>query len=462
MLNFQHSSSTESPSLQTHPIKQFWNKSLPLLTLMLPILITQAAQAGYGLVDTIMAGNVSADDLAAVAIGSSFWLPLFLFMLGIIIATTPLIGELLGKKQPEKIPLYSQQSLWFSAFCGLVAGALLLVVPEIFHWFDVPTHLEDSSKLYLYGVALGMPAVALYTSLRCYTEALGHPVPVTIISIIGVLADIPLNYIFIYGKLGLPAMGGAGCGFATAVVMWLTLFLLAGYIGISKTYKDLRFYRDFAKPNAQIISRIVKLGLPIGIAIFFEVSLFSIAAVVIAPLGSITVAAHQVAFSITSQLFMVPLSLALALTIRISTFYGEKNWHKLKQEAQLGFTLATGFALLSMLLIFIFKEQLVLLYSEEAPVQSIAMGLLMFALAYQLMDAFQVTSAGILRGIQDTKSPMWITFVSYWLVALPLGTYLSRMTNMGAAGFWTALVIGLTLAAVMLFVRLKQQINRLI
>lgn len=443
------------------PITRFFRNVTPLLTLMLPILITQIAQAGYGLVDTIMAGNVSADDLAAVAIGSSFWLPLFLFMLGIIIATTPLIGELIGQKREQDIPLYTQQSLWFSLGCGIIACLLLFLVPSIFHWFDVPAHLHDMARLYLYGVALGMPAVALYTSLRCYTEALGYPVPVTVISIIGVLADIPLNYIFIYGKLGLPAMGGAGCGFATAVVMWLTLFLLVAYVAWSRTYEKVRFYRGVSKPNWAVISRILTLGLPIGFAIFFEVSLFGFAAVILSPLGSTIVSGHQVAFSITSQLFMVPLSLALALTIRISTCYGAQDWHALRQETRLGFILAVAFASLSMLMIFLFKEPLVLLYSKESMVQSLATHLLLFALAYQIMDALQVTSAGILRGIQDTKSPMWVTLVCYWGVALPLGIYLSRYTDMSAAGFWTALVIGLTLAAMLLFLRLRHQLRKL-
>lgn len=433
----------------------FYQDIKPTLKLMLPILLTQFAQAGYGLIDTIMAGNVSAADLAAVAIGAGIWLPLFLFMLGVIIATTPLLGELLGQNNHAHVPLYTQQSLWLAAGLGMVFSGVLLLAPLTFSLFDVPAHLQKDTALYLLGIALGFPAVATYTSLRCYTESLELPRPVTIISLTGVLLDIPLNYVFIYGKMGLPALGGAGCGFATAVLMWLTVLMLAGYLAVAKAYKNHRFYAGFALPDVSIIKRLLSLGLPIGIAIFFEASLFSVAAVILAPLGEITVAAHQVALSVTSQLFMVPLALALALTIRVSNAFGAKNWARLHAIKRQGYLLATLFAMVSTLLLLLFRKYIVTLYTPNLDVQLIAMQLLLFAAAYQVVDAWQVVSAGILRGVQDTKAPMWITLFAYWVVGLTLGVLLARVFGFGAHGFWAGLVVGLSLAALLLILRMR-------
>lgn len=428
---------------------------------MLPILLTQFAQAGYGLVDTIMAGRVSADDLAVVSIGAGLWLPVFFFTIGVLIATTPLLGELIGKKQPEKIPNMVQQSLWLALFLGLLASFTLYCLPWTFDWFDVPSALQNNTSLYLRWVSVGFVALALSTSLRCYTESLGHPLAMTVISLLGVLINIPLNYIFIHGKFGMPALGGAGCGVATACVLWLTFFILAGYLAVSKKYADVRFYKNFNKPTLATIKKIAFLGIPIGTSIFFEASLFSIAAVVLSPLGAVTVSAHQVALSITSQFFMIPLSLGLALTIIISKDYGKQNWLSLRANQKIGFVLATLLAFVGMVIILIFKHQLATFYTEDTRVIELASQLLLFAAIYQIVDAWQVVSAGILRGIQDTATPMWITFFSYWCVALPIGVYLSRYSDYGAQGFWVALVIGLTLAAFLLMFRIKHKNKQL-
>lgn len=433
----------------------FFRHSKTLAVLVFPILITQLAQAGYGVIDSIMAGRVSAADLAAVSIGAGVWLPLFLFALGVLLATIPLVGELAGNKNLARIPFLVQQSLWIALGIGILFMGILNLIPLFFDTIGVPTELQTKAKLYLQGVSLGFPAICLYTTLRCYTEALSRPTPVTVISIIGVLSNIPANYVFIYGKLGLPALGGAGCGFATAVVLWLNLGLLALYLGVAAPYESTRFFKQFALPSYPKIKTIIKLGLPIGVAIFFEASLFSLASLVISPLGKITLAAHQITLSVTSQLFMIPLSIALALTILISQAYGEKNFHKLFSLQKAGFIWATSFAVCTMLIIALFRSQLITLFNDNPEVQQTAMTLLLFALAYQLFDAWQVTAAGVLRGLQDTSVPMVITFISYWLVAFPTGIYLSRIAPYGAAGFWTALIIGLGLAAVLLTLRLR-------
>lgn len=448
---------TSAKALYRHDIAQ-------LFRLMLPILITQICQAGLALVDTIMAGRVSALDLAGVSVGAGLWLPLFLFATGILIATTPLLGEAIGEQKWFKIPHITQQSFWLASVIGIIGMGLVNLMPLLFSHLGVPPNIAPIASEYLFGISFGFPAVCVYGTLRSYAESLKQPIVVTVISIIGVILVIPMNYVFIYGvNLGgsqiIPRFGGAGCGYATAIVLWINTLLLAGYLMFSnqKIFSQHRFYHKFSRPDTATINKILAVGLPIGVAIFFEASLFSLASLVISPLGEIAVASHQVAISITSQLFMIPLSVAMALTIMVSNCYGAKDLSALQRIQRLGLGLSTLIAVICTFLMAVFRDELPRFFTDNLAVIEQAKVLLFFAMVYQLFDAWQVTIAGILRGIQDTTIVMWLTLFCYWVVALPLGIYLVRFTDIGNQGFWIALVTGLGLASVLLGLRLLQQ-----
>ena len=430
-----------------------------LFHLMIPILLTQFSQAGFGLIDTIMAGHISATDLAAIAVGVGLWIPIMLLFSGIMIATTPLVAEANGARTPEKIAIIARQSLWVALILGIIAALILQLMPFLLPILGVPAVLLPKASLFLHAIALGMPAVTMYAALRGYSEAIGHPRPVTAISLLALLLLIPLNFIFMYGIGPIPALGSAGCGFATAILQWIMFFALAAYVFKGKAYQTTQIFTGWEKIDPYWVKRILQLGCPIGLAIFFEVSIFSTAAIVLSPLGETLVAAHQVAISVTSQLFMIPMSLAIALTIRVGTYYGEKNWAAMSKVQYLGLITGTVFAVVTMLLIWFFRADIVAIYTTDYAVAEVAMYLLLFAIAYQLMDAWQVSAAGCLRGMQDTQGPMWITMISYWVIAFPAGVYLARFTQMQAAGVWVGLIIGLTVACILLLSRLYM-INR--
>ena len=434
-----------------------------LFQLMIPILVTQFAQAGFGLIDTIMAGHLSANDLAAIAVGVGLWIPIMLLFSGIMIATTPLVAEAQGARTPEKIATIARQSLWVALILGIIAGLILQAMPLLLPLLGIPENLLPKASLFLHAIGFGMPAVTMYAALRGYSEAIGHPRPVTVISLIALVALIPLNFIFMYGIGPIPALGSAGCGFATAILQWLMFIALAIYILKSSSYKRTQPLKAWEKLNSYWAQRILKLGLPIGLAIFFEVSLFSTAAIVLSPLGEVTIAAHQIAISLTSILFMIPMSLAIALTIRIGIHYGEKNIAAMQKVQVLGLLTGTILALISMAFLWFLKTEIISFYTQDYDVAVIAMHLILFAIAYQLMDSWQVSAAGCLRGMQDTKAPMWITMVAYWIVAFPIGIYLVRYTNTGAGGVWIGLIIGLTVACILLLGRLylnNKKLNR--
>ncbi|WP_218954826.1 MATE family efflux transporter [Acinetobacter sp. YH01025] len=428
---------------------------------MIPILVTQFAQAGLGLIDTIMAGQFSPTDLAAIAVGVGLWLPVMLLFSGIMIATTPLVAEANGARTPEKIATIARQSLWVAFILGWIACLILQLAPLLLPLLGVPESLQPKAGLFLHAIGFGMPAVTMYAALRGYSEALGYPRPVTVISLLALVVLVPLNLIFMYGLGPLPELGSAGCGFATAILQWLMFTTLALYISKSSAYQSTQIFTRWEPIDRYWMKRILMLGLPIGLAIFFEVSIFSTAAIVISPLGETLVAAHQIAMSVTSQLFMIPMSLAIALTIRIGTYYGEKNWAAMRRVQYLGLITATLLAFITMSFMWLFRPEIISIYTSDVDVAQVAMYLLLFAIAYQLMDAWQISAAGCLRGMQDTKGPMWITMLAYWVIAFPVGVYFSRFGSMGAAGVWVGLIVGLSVACVLLLIRLYMNNQRL-
>lgn len=444
-----------------------WRQELKaLIILMAPILVTQLAQAGYGFIDTVMAGQVSPLDLAAVAVGASVWLPLFLLISGIVMATTPLVAAAYGAGRFQEIPRITHQALWLGLMIGLMGMLVLQNISFIFPLLHVPNNLQEKTELYLLGVSLGMPAVAIFCVLRFYSEALGHTKPVMIISLLGILLNIPANFVFIHGLWGLPKMGGAGCGWATAIVMTSMMFVLLAYVLLSPSFARTRILQSDMAPLGSLMWRILKLGVPIGVAIFFEVSVFSCVAVLVSPFGERVVAAHQVSLSVTSMLFMVPLSLAISMTIRTGQAYGRHDLTGIKLTRKTGLITTTTIASCSALMIILCRESITGLYTNDASVRALASDLLLFAAGYQIFDALQVGAAGCLRGVQNTRSPMIMTLIAYWMVALPVGYSLGMFPiwhgqPLQAYGFWFGLVTGLGVACALLNWRLAKAINRL-
>lgn len=436
-----------------------------MLGLLAPILLSQLSQAAFGFVDTVMAGQVSPLDLAAVSLGASIWLPVVLLVSGILMATTPLVAAARGAHRPETIPDTVHQALWLSLLLSVLGMVLLRHVSPVFDWLDTPPHLQAMTLDYLNAIAWGLPAAAIFAVLRNYCEGMGRPMPVTVISVLGLLLNIPANYVLIHGKLGLPAMGGVGCGWASALVMWLMTLMLVGYVLLAPAFEKVRLVQQRSRPEWARQREFLKLGLPIGIAIFFEVSVFCVVAILISPLGELQVAGHQIALSVTSLLFMFPLSLAFCMTIRIGHAYGAKDLDAILLTRRVGLTMTTAFAVVSATFIVLTRHQLTALYTNDQAVQALAADLLLFAAAYQVVDALQVGAAGSLRGLQDTHGPMVLTMVAYWVVAMPLGYTLGLTlvmgTRYGPHGFWTGLVVGLAVAAVLLNWRLGRQVGLL-
>jgi MATE family multidrug resistance protein len=437
-----------------------------LLTLATPIIFAQIANTAMGVVDTVMAGRVSAADLAAVALGNSVWLPLFLLMSGILMATTPKVAHRFGAGKLNEIGPLVRQALWLALAIGLSAAFLLTQAEPLLRAMKVEETLIEPSMGYLYGVACGFPAAALYLVLRYFSDALGRTMPSMMVGILGLLVNIPLNYILIHGKLGLPALGGVGCGWATGAVMIIMLLAMTFWVNRSEHYRFSELFKHFERPQWLRIRPLLAVGVPIGIAIFAESSIFSVIALLIGGLGATVVAGHQIALSISSLVFMVPLSLAMAITVRVGQALGRNAPGDARFAAFLGIAVALCYACVSASIMMLFREQIASFYTPDDTVVALAGALLIYAALFQFSDGVQVSAAGALRGYQDTRAVMLMTLFSYWGIGLSIG-YTLGLTDLwgepsGPAGLWQGLIIGLSCAALMLGWRLNIRSQRAI
>ncbi|WP_417665469.1 MATE family efflux transporter [Pseudidiomarina sp.] len=436
----------------------WWVESIKLGRLTGPILIAQLTQMLMSVVDTLMAGRVSATDLAAVSVGGSIWVPSTLLILGLALALAPIISHFDGAGKQHKVGNMVQQGIYAALAGGLLCLAVIMCAPLILNAMTVEEEFRRVTLDYLYFVSFGIPALVLYMVLRNFCEGLSHTVPSLVIGVLGLIVNIPVNYIFIYGEFGMPALGGAGCGLATAIVLWVMALGMLVYVSVVERFKKLQVFKQFHAPNWDDIWYILRLGFPIATSMFFEVSLFAAAALVIAPLGATVVASHQIALNISSLVYMVPLSLSMAVTLRVGFALGAGN----PANAMLSHKLATlygmTFAAVNGLIMYLAGAWLAGLYTEDQAVIQLSATLMGLAAIFTLSDTFQAIAIGTLRGYKDTKVVMFITFVSYWPFGLSLGIILSLtdwiVPAMGAAGMWIGFIVGLSVAAVLLSWRL--------
>ncbi|GLP96143.1 MATE family efflux transporter [Paraferrimonas sedimenticola] len=430
-----------------------------IVKLAIPIFIAQLTQTMMGFIDTLMAGRVGALDMAAVAIGSSLWLPAILFLSGFLLALTPLVANAHGENQTDKIAPIFVQTCYLALACAMVVFGILGFAPALLDWMDLETELTQMAGDYVYWIAFGAPAFTVYQVLRNTSEGISYTFPTMVIGFIGLMVNIPANYILIYGHFGLPAMGGAGCGMATAIVYWAMCISMILYVHFHPRLKSLQLFSQWRTPDFGFMLRMLKLGFPVAMALFMEVFLFATVALLIAPLGTIVVAGHQVANNFSALVFMLPLSLGIAASIRVGYFVGANRYDLARFNAKLAIGLGLALASLTCVLTLVFRFKIAELYTSDPQVLALATSLMLLAAVYQLSDAGQVICGGALRGYKDMNAIFVITFVSFMLVGLSSG-YILGLTDwivepMGAHGFWVGFITGLTTASILLGLRLR-------
>lgn len=432
-----------------------------LLRLAGPLIINYLAIAGINFADATMAGRLGAKELAAVAVGGSVWMLCFIIALGILMAISPIVSRHYGAGNQELIGRYTRQGLYLALLMGFgMLAASRVFVDPLLEFVGVDPGFSKLTGEYVRAIMFGMPCMCAYLALRFTTEGIGETRPVMYASIIALVVNVSGNYILMFGKFGAPALGAVGCGLASAIAMTTMFVFLLVYMYRHTIYKPLKIFVRVSPLHPEVLKEIVVLGAPIAVTITAETGLFAGVSLLMGTLGAEIAAAHQIAINFASTMFMVPLALSAATTIRVGHALGRSNTIDARFSGWVGITVCGLFMMCSALFMLVMRDAVVSLYTDDPSVQHIAISLLLMAALFQVSDGLQIGATAALRGYKDMRVPMYLTTITYWGLAFPLA-YMAAVTyRMPPHFIWGGFVIGLSIAAVVLGARYYFVANR--
>ena len=446
-------------------MKKFINESNHFLKIGIPIFGSQLSYMIMHTTDTIVSGRYSSEELAGLVLAGAFTFPLYMLFQGIMFAITPIVAQLYGSKEFTKIGQKMRQIFWIAILIAFSIFFIFLFLSKILLFFPLDKDILSISTEYLRSVSVGMFFYVMFRYLSSYSEGMTLTLPVFFVVLFGALINIPLDIIFAFGYFGIPEMGSEGCGYATSIVSMIMFFAMLRIILSSKKYKKTELLKEFNGPSLRVSKEILKLGVPIGVGIFAEMTMFSGAAIIIGQLGDKILSGHAVALNIASILFMLPLAIGLAGSTRVGNLLGEKRFLDAKYSSYVGVSLCFIGALFNMIMLLIFRENFSSIYSKDIEVINVAISLLIYASIFQIPDGIQMGSLGALRGYKDTFAPMVFLIISYWIFAIPLGYFLTNYgftKPLGAEGMWISMIMGLILFSIFIFNRLRLVSSRYI
>lgn len=420
------------------------------LGLAAPLILAQMAGVGMGVTDTIMAGRLGPLSLAAVGLGFSLWMPVFLFFMGVCMAVSPMVAHFAGAGARRRIAPYVAQSLWLALALGVVWWALYRAAPWVVGLVNVDPALQRICVGYLQAMAWGAPGACLLFVLRFMFEGMSEARPVMFVGFFGLLVNAVMDYALMYGALGLPELGAVGTGWATASTLWLMAAAMAVCALRVRPVRRLRVFAALGRPAPRAWYETLRIGIPIGVTIFLEAGLFGALGLLMALFGGTAVAAYQVAANFSGLTFMLPLGIALATTARVGRAAGAGDIRTARFRGAVGMSLALAVMVVPVIVMGLFPARVAALYSGDPRVRDLAAGLLRLAVLFQVFDALQAVAAGALRGLKDTRIPMAITLFAYWAVGLPTGFWFGFVEDGGPRGLWWALIAGLGTAGLLL------------
>ncbi|RXT15350.1 MATE family efflux transporter [Ammoniphilus sp. CFH 90114] len=433
-----------------------WKQKLNQFSVILfPILITQLALFSMTFFDIVMSGHAGPEDLAGVAIGSSLWAPISTGLCGILLALTPIVAQLLGAEKKNEVPFQVIQGIYLSIAISvvvIVAGAMFL--DPILSAMQLEDTVRTIAREYLIGLSFGIIPIFVYTVLRCFIDALGQTRVTMMITLMSLPINIFFNYVLIFGKLGFPRLGGVGAGYASSITYWVILVIAFVYINRVSPFNTFGVFKNWVGISFRTWKEQLTIGIPIGFAIFFEVSIFAAVTLLMSEFNTATIAAHQAAINFASFVYMVPMSISMALTIAVGYEVGGGRYKDANQYCFLGVGLSVLMAVGCAIGLYVFNNEVARLYTTDALVLELTKKFLIYAIYFQLSDAIAAPIQGALRGYKDVNVTLLMAFISYWILGLPIGYLLVRVTDLGAYGYWVGLISGLAFGAIFLSWRL--------
>lgn len=429
-----------------NPVHQLESKQL--LKLAAPAIMAQFAQMSLGVLDTIMAGRYSADALAAIAIGVSIFNPIIVFIIGIFLALSPITAHYNGEDNRLGVKQSFQSGILLSIILAVPSALLLYTLEPVFWAIGITPEVIPLANGYLQALAWGLIPLYCFFALRFCNEGMFATKAIMYCSIAAIPFNIVFNYWFINGGLGVPAMGAIGVGWAT-VVVWIVMATgLFSYTFLAKRYQGYNLFSDWVKPRITQFSEIFKIGLPMGIGLGMEVALFGAVGLMIGRYTVPDIAGNQIALNISSMAYTLSLGLSVAVTARVGYHVGRKDLVQARDTGLIGISFGVLISCITAAVMLLFTEQLAAIFTNDPLVTSVALQLIAMAALFQLSDGVQVNASGALRGMKDTKIPMYICAVAYWVIGFPVGYILAEHYGMGVIGYWVAIISGLSVSAI--------------
>lgn len=425
-----------------------------LLSVMIPILVAQVSTAGVTFINTTMAGHAGADDLAGVSVGAGLFYPLLASIIGLLMAGTPLMAQLIGRKERESLPFIVRSGMVIGlSVWALFTAAYFFFIDDLLASLALEAAVEHIARYYLMTMIGVVFFLALMIPLRCLTDTAGSTSISMKLFLMAPVINGIFNYIFIYGHGGMPALGGIGAGLATMMTYG---FLLGLFLLVVMKSKDLGGRQIFASLalRSKDLREYLVVGVPSGLSIFMEMSLFSLIIVFLSRYGTDALAAYQIADNFASLVYMLPVSCSMALTILIATAVGAGDMTLARRYKKAGFVVAMAGAMMTASFTVLFRNSIGSVYTDDAAVALIAGQFLIYSAGWQLFDAISTPIQGILRGLKDTRISFILMVLAYWGGCFPMSLFLDSHTALGADSFWLGLDFGVGCSAFLMILRL--------
>ena len=423
-----------------------------------PVLIAQLAVMAYAVIDTLMAGRYATDDLAAVGIGASIYFTVFVALMGVLLAVSPMVAQLFGAGRHEEIGEQVRQAMWLTLGLAVLSVFVFRYPEPLLALSEASPPVAAKVRSYLAIAAWGVPAGLAFRLFASYTTAVSRPRVMMLLNVMGLALKVPLNWVFVFGNLGAPEMGAAGCALSTVLVNWFVCILSWLWCGLSPAYKSHATFTRWSWPRWADQRRLITLGLPIGLTFLVDVTAFTFMALFVARLGAVNSAAHQIAANVAAVMFMLPLAMGNAAGVLVGQAIGAREFVRARATGITGIAMAFGLAGLSGTVLVAVASDVAAFYSLDASVRTVAATLLALVAVYHVFDATQVVTVNVLRGYKRAVVPLLINVTVLWGVGL-LGGYTLGLTDtislgalgiatpLGVPGFWVAAIIGMFVSA---------------
>lgn len=427
-----------------------------------PVIIGQLGVIMMGVVDSIMVGELGATPLAAASVANSVFILIFIIGIGVSFAVTPLVAISVGAKKFSECGVIFRQSLIVNTVLSIILVLLTFGAAEIIQKLDQPPDVVALAQSYVKILGVSIIPAMIFQTYKQFIEGLSIMRPAMVVTLLANIINGFVNWIFIYGNLGAPALGLDGAGIATLLSRIFLALALMIYVMRKSSFKQYDVSFRFKSINVPVIKKILSLGLPSGMQYFFEVGAFSFAVIMVGWLGTAQLAAHQIAINLASISFMSALGISAAGSIRVGNAVGMKNVSETRKAGFSALLLSGSFMGACGIIFILLRNYLPTLYIDDTRVISFASTILIVAALFQISDGIQAVGIGILRGLTDVKGPTAITFFSYWILALPLGYFLGFVQQLEVLGVWIGLLIGLSSSAILLTLRFNKKSKRII